>query len=76
MEALAATLAARIFRALIAIATAFDLEIQQYNAVNAFINARLDKLVYYYCLEGFNQNGHILKLLMAIYGLKISPLLW
>jgi len=44
--------------------------------VNAFINARLDKLVYCYCLEGFNQNGHILKLLMALYGLKVSPLLW
>jgi len=37
-----------------AIAAAFDLEIWQYNAVNAFINARLDKPVYYYCLEGFN----------------------
>ena len=28
-----------------------------------------------YCLEGFDQNGYILELLMALYGLKISPLL-
>src|SRR6202020_3296965 len=59
-----------------AIAAAFDLEIRQYDAVNAFINAKLSKPVYCYCLEGFNQNGHILELLMALYGLKISLLLW
>ena len=40
-----------------AIAAAFNLEIQQYNAVNAFTNTKLNKLVYYYCPEGFNQNG-------------------
>ena len=40
------------------------------------MNARLDKPVYCYCPEGFNQNGHILKLLMALYRLKVSPLLW
>ena len=59
-----------------AIAAAFDLEIRQYNAVNAFINAKLSKLIYCYCPEGFNQNGYILKLLIALYRLKISPLLW
>jgi len=53
-ETYAATLAARIFRALMAIAAAFDLEIRQYNAVNAFTNAKLSKLVYCYCLEGFD----------------------
>jgi hypothetical protein len=53
-ETYAATLAAQIFRALMAIAAAFDLEIRQYNAVNVFINAKLSKLVYCYCLEGFN----------------------
>ena len=75
-ETYAATLAARIFHALMAIAAASDLEIRQYDAINAFTNARLDKPVYCYCPEGFDQNGHILELLMALYGLKISPLLW
>jgi hypothetical protein len=59
-----------------AIAAAFDLEIRQYDAVNAFINAKLSKLVYCYCLEGFSQDGYVLELLMALYGLKILLLLW
>ena len=33
-------------------------------------------MVYCYCLEGFNQNGQILELLIALYRLKISLLLW
>jgi len=37
-----------------AIAAAFNLKIWQYNAINAFINARLDKPVYCYYPEGFN----------------------
>jgi len=44
--------------------------------VNVFINAKLSKPVYCYCLEGFGQDGYVLELLMALYGLKISPLLW
>ena len=75
-ETYTATLAAQIFRALIAIAAAFNLEIRQYNAINAFTNAKLSKPIYCYCPEGFKQNRHILKLLMALYRLKISPLLW
>jgi Reverse transcriptase (RNA-dependent DNA polymerase) len=59
-----------------AIAAAFNLEIRQYNAVNGFTNAKLSKPVYCYCLERFNQDGHILELLIALYGLKILPLLW
>jgi hypothetical protein len=74
-ETYAATLAARIFRALIAIAATFNLEIRQYNAVNAFINAKLSKPVYCYYLEGFVQDRHVLELLMALYRLKILPLL-
>ena len=59
-----------------AIAAAFDLEIRQYNAVNIFTNTKLNKLIYCYCLEGFNLNGQILELLIALYRLKISLLLW
>ena len=47
-------LVAQIFRAFIAIAAVFNLEIQQYNAVNVFINAKLNKLIYCYCLKGFD----------------------
>ena len=74
-ETYAATLVVWIFYTLIAIAAAFNLEIRQYNTVNVFTNAKLNKLIYCYCPEGFNQNGQILELLIALYRLKISPLL-
>lgn len=45
-ETYAATLAARTFRALMAIAAAFDLEIRQYDAVNAFTNSELTESIY------------------------------
>ena len=40
------------------------------------MNAKLSKPVYCYCLEGFSQDRHVLELLIALYRLKISPLLW
>jgi len=42
----AATLAAKVFRFLMAIITYFDLETVQLDAVNAFANSHLDELVY------------------------------
>jgi hypothetical protein len=72
----AATLAAKIFRALMAIAAYFDLEIAQYDAVNAFTNSYIDELVYIEYPEGFKELNHYLKLLRALYGLTRSPLLW
>ena len=42
----AATLATRTFRALMAIAAAFDLEIWHLDAVNAFTNSTLDEVVH------------------------------
>jgi len=50
----AATLAARTFRALMAITAAYDLEAYQLDAVNAFINSQLDEPVYCTFPEGFN----------------------
>ncbi|KAI1509646.1 Pol protein [Pyrenophora tritici-repentis] len=43
----AATLAAKIFRCLIALSAAFDLELYQYDVLNAFLNAELDRLTYH-----------------------------
>jgi Reverse transcriptase (RNA-dependent DNA polymerase) len=71
-----ATLAARTFRALLAIVAAFDLEIQQYDAVNVFVNSKLNEDIYYYSSEGFERQGSCWHLLRALYGLKQSPLLW
>jgi hypothetical protein len=72
----AATLAVRSFRAMMAIAAAFDLEAHQLDAVNAFTNSRLDETVHCEYPEGFKQSGRCLLLRRALYGLRRSPLLW
>src|SRR5271169_3715636 len=72
----AATLAARVFRALMAVAAYFDLEMRQFDAVNAFTNSNIDEEVYVQYPEGFQSSGQCLKLLRALYGLRRSPLLW
>jgi hypothetical protein len=76
-ETYAATLPGRSFRALIAIAARFDLELKQYDAVNAFINASLDDVVYIRMPPGKRSDGRkVLLLKKALYGLRKSPLLW
>jgi hypothetical protein len=72
----AATLAAKTFRSLMAVAAAFDLEIFQFDAVNAFTNSAMEETVYCECPEGFQEAGKCLLLLRALYGLRTSPLLW
>ncbi len=72
----AATLAARSFRVFMAMAARFDLELTQYDAVNAFVHANLDETVFMKMPDGYRKTGHILKLNKALYGLRRSPILW
>ena len=72
----AATLAGRSFKALLAIAAKFDLELHQYDAVNAFVHAKLDEVVYMRMPPGYQEKGMVLILHKALYGLRKSPLLW
>ena len=72
----AATLAARSFRTFMAIAARFDLELRQYDAVNAFVHAPLPDKVYMRMPQGYRQHGRILRLNKAVYGLRQSPVLW
>ena len=76
----AATLAIRVFRALMAITASFNLTAKQYDAVNAFINSAMNEEVYVDYPEGMtlppNNKNPCLLLLRALYGLKQSPLLW
>ncbi|KAF4305818.1 Integrase catalytic core [Botryosphaeria dothidea] len=73
----AATLAFRIFRTLIAIVCAFDLEMWQYNVVNAFPHVPLDQPTFCRAPEDIIlPYGKILLLKKALYGLKESPALW
>ena len=75
----AATLAARSFRLAMGIAAKFDLEIDQYDVVNAFINAKREKsssLVYCQLPDGFKEFGKCARVDRALYGLRDSPALW
>lgn len=75
-ETYAATLAARTFRALMAVTAAYDLEAHHLDAVNAFVNSQLDETVHCAFPDGFSQSSSCLLLLRALYGLRRSPLLW
>jgi hypothetical protein len=72
----AATLAGRSFRMFMAITAKFDLELKQYNVTNAFVHATLDCNIYMRMPRGYQKPGTLLKLLKALYRLRISPLLW
>jgi len=54
----------------------FDLETLQIDAVNAFVHADLDKVVYMRLPPGYTEPGKVLRLNKALYGLRRSPLLW
>ena len=74
----AMTGAYKTFRMLMALVAAFDLNVIQLDAVNAFINADLDENIYISCPEGYKEAGRdiCLKLRKALYGLRKSPKLW
>jgi hypothetical protein len=75
----AATLPARTFRALVAIANQFRLELLQHNVPNSFLNATLNQKLYSVTTDGFKMDGELLQMLRALYGLEespLGPLLW
>jgi hypothetical protein len=59
-----------------AIAAKFDLELKQYDVTNAFVHATLDRDIYMRMPRGYWKPGTLLKLLKALYGLRILLLLW
>ncbi|KAM4067687.1 reverse transcriptase (RNA-dependent DNA polymerase) [Hirsutella rhossiliensis] len=66
------------FRTLMAIAAEHDLELEQMDAVNAFVHAPLDdeEVIFMRMPPGFQKRGKVLRLRKALYGLRRSPLLW
>jgi Reverse transcriptase (RNA-dependent DNA polymerase) len=75
----AATLAARSFRVASAIAAHFDLEMKQFDVVNAFINAERDSnrpMVACKLPDGFKVPGYVTEVDRVLYGLRDSPALW
>lgn len=72
----AATLAARVFRLMMALAAAWDLEIMQFDVQNAFIQGLMDEEVYVEFPNGYKAKNRALKLLRPLYGLRRSPRIW
>ena len=61
---------------MLAIVAKFDLKTLQMDAVNAFVHAEIDELVYMRLPPGFGQPNKVAKLNKALYDLQQSPLLW
>ena len=65
-----------IFRALITIIAKFDLETIQIDVINAFINSKLNEMIYMRQSSGFEKNKDtVLQLKKVLYGLRRSFLL-
>ncbi|CAI7872263.1 unnamed protein product [Closterium sp. NIES-54] len=64
----------RIFLSIVAV---FDLNLMQLDMKNDFLQSKLDKVLYMYQPDHFDDGtGRVCKLLKSLYGLKQSPLLW
>ncbi|CAI7901142.1 unnamed protein product [Closterium sp. NIES-54] len=64
----------RIFLSIIAV---LDLNLMQLDMKNAFLQSKLDRVLYMYQPDYFNDgSGRVCKLLKSLYGLKQSSLLW
>jgi hypothetical protein len=74
----AATLVLRLFKIGIAITVHFNLEVKQYDVINAFIYAFRQSNrppITYYIPDGFPIPGMLIEVKQALYGLVDSPLL-
>jgi hypothetical protein len=70
------TLAIQHFGTPMAIVAVFGLEAGAMDVVGAFLNANVNGNVYCYMPQGFEEEGKVLKLKKALYGLRQSPKLW
>ncbi|KAF5200461.1 Reverse transcriptase family protein [Thalictrum thalictroides] len=75
-ETYATTLAAQVFRAIMAISAAFNYKIRQYDIVAAYTNADLSQPIVAYLPDGYHQHNKFLLVKKALYGLPESALLW
>ncbi|CAI5462056.1 unnamed protein product [Closterium sp. Yama58-4] len=64
-------------RIFLSIVTVLDLNLMQLDMKNAFLQSKLDRVLYMYQPDYFDDGtGRVCKLLKSLYGLKQSPLLW
>ncbi len=72
----ATTFAAKTFRALMIISTAFNLKIWQYDAISVFINSEIDEELYSENSNEFFRLDYCWKLNKALYELNQVSILW
>jgi hypothetical protein len=70
----AATLAAKIFRFMMAVTAAFDLETEQFDAINAFLNSEIDRETYIRMPEGFQVQNPTTKTILSLSEAILLPL--
>ncbi|CAI7847330.1 unnamed protein product [Closterium sp. NIES-54] len=64
-------------RIILNIVAVLDLNLMQLDMKNAFLQSKLDRVLYMYQPDYFDDGtGRVCKLLKSLYGLKQSPLLW
>ena len=65
------------WKIILAIAAILDYEIEQMDAITAFLNGKTDSTIYIELPDGYSGNSNQVGLLLrALYGLKQSPRLW
>ena len=60
-------------RVLLVLTAIHDLEAQQLDVLNAFLNADLKEIIYMELLHGYKEDGYITLLLKTLYRLRQSP---
>ncbi|CAI7794715.1 unnamed protein product [Closterium sp. NIES-54] len=64
-------------RIILCIVAVLDLNLMQLDMKNAFLQSKLDRVLYMYQPDYFDDGiGRVCRLLKSLYGLKQSPLLW
>ncbi len=72
----AITLISKVFRILMTLVAAFNLKTRQLNAINAFLNAHNDELIYCQMSDDYRLDEKIIKVIRALYEQRKSFLLW
>ena len=70
------TLAVPSLIILLSLFAKFNLKTLQLDAVNAFVYANLDEMVFMKMPPGYNMQSKVVKLNRALYGLRLSLFLW
>ena len=71
----AATLAAKMFRVLMTLVAAYHLKTRQLDAINAFLNAHNDELIYCQMLDDYRLDEKIFRIIRTLYEQRKSFLL-